>query len=101
MASRSELYEMVKRQQHKCAATGMELMPNDVSLDHMIPVSRGGSNDIENLHMVHNEINRAKGSLTWAEFVSLCHAVAAMHGNTAEAWWKAQERRLEFLGSSE
>lgn len=32
------------------------------SLDHIIPISRGGTNDLPNLHMLHFRCNAEKGA---------------------------------------
>ncbi len=42
-----------------------------VSLDHVIPRSRGGSDDISNLQLAHKDCNRDKADMTpeeWKEF---------------------------------
>jgi CRISPR/Cas system Type II protein with McrA/HNH and RuvC-like nuclease domain len=98
MATRAELRNLVEEQGFKCAGTSIDLEPETASLDHMIPVSRGGSDDIENLCVVHHEVNRAKGQMTWNEFVSMCHAVAMANENPMDAWWEASSRRRQFAG---
>jgi hypothetical protein len=74
-------YEGVTRilesQSYRCALTGRQLHPEDASLDHIVPVSRGGQHLLENVQVLHTAVNRAKGALTTAEFVSLCREVAA------------------------
>ena len=64
-------------QSYRCALTGRHLQPEDASLDHIVPVSRGGPHLLENVQVLHTAVNRAKGALTTAEFISLCHEVAA------------------------
>lgn len=44
---------------------------SDLSIDHMQPVSRGGSNEDDNLVWVHKDCNMIKGSLTFDEFIDL------------------------------
>ena len=41
------------------------------SLDHKIPISKGGKDEESNLHLVCNKCNRAKGSLADIEFLAL------------------------------
>jgi len=79
--SRSVTYgsvlELIAAQQRRCALTGRELIPADASLDHIIPISRGGPDCIENAQIVHKDVNRAKGVMLNAEFIKLCREVVA------------------------
>jgi hypothetical protein len=50
------------KQNNKCALCGKR-MGEDMTIDHIIPVSKGGSNKRENLQLVHIECNKEKGSL--------------------------------------
>lgn len=54
----------------------MKVTPDTARIDHKIPVSSGGGDEIENLQWVHQEINRMKGSLDNDEFIDLCRKVA-------------------------
>lgn len=65
------------RQRGLCALTGEKLTPENASLDHIIPISRGGTHTIENAQMLLYEVNRMKGTLTNDEFIELCAKVAA------------------------
>ncbi len=62
---------MIERQEYRCAGTGVELQPEWASLDHKMPRSMGGSNDIDNLHIVHETINASKGDMDWVDFVAM------------------------------
>jgi 5-methylcytosine-specific restriction endonuclease McrA len=64
-------------QSYRCALTGRHLQPEDASLDHIVPVSRGGPHLLENVQVLHTAVNRAKGALTTAEFIALCREVSA------------------------
>ena len=66
-----------EEQQGRCAYTGELLVPGvTASLDHKIPVSRGGLHERSNLHWVTNRINSMKADLTHEEFVALCSMIA-------------------------
>lgn len=54
-----------------CRYCQVELTPKNFGLDHITPVSRGGSNDLDNLQQVCQSCNKAKGSLTNTEFSDL------------------------------
>jgi len=90
---------MIARQDYKCAATAVPLQPESASLDHKTPRSVGGSNEVDNLHIVHDVVNRSKGDLNWFDFVSMCHAVARTHADPAGEWWTAIDRRRAVFGS--
>lgn len=61
-----------------CYLTGE---PIDISksrsyhFDHMVPSSRGGTNDISNLGICTKEANLAKHNMTYDEFIDFCYKV--------------------------
>jgi 5-methylcytosine-specific restriction endonuclease McrA len=73
--SMSSLLRKLEQQNHKCALSGESLTPDNVSLDHRAPVSKGGSHGIDNIQLVTTEVNRAKGTMTNDEFAAMCKAV--------------------------
>lgn len=68
---------LLQNQGFRCALSGRELSPGTTALDHILPVARGGEHRLENAQALHKEVNRAKGTLTNEEFVSLCREVVA------------------------
>ena len=67
----TELVALLKKQEYKCAYTGMPLTPGDgTSLEHKIPSAREGSIEISNLVWVDTGINMMKGPRTLKEFVA-------------------------------
>lgn len=49
-------------QKHKCVLCGMNFKPDDVlEIDHIIPLKKGGSNQIKNLRLVHGHCHDQKG----------------------------------------
>jgi hypothetical protein len=72
----AQLEELWAQQSGRCAITGETLVPGvNASLDHILPKSRGGSDDVKNTQWVEFHINRAKGDLTHTEFLRLCRRV--------------------------
>ena len=59
-------------QSGRCALTGRDLDIRTAELDHIVPRSKNGTHDLENLRLVVPEANMAKGSLTDAELLCLC-----------------------------
>lgn len=63
-------------QQGLCALTGDALPSLDgAEVDHIVPRSRGGPDDPDNLRLVCRAANRAKGNLLDEEFFMLCERV--------------------------
>lgn len=77
----NDLRELLLKQDYSCALTGRPLIPSNCSLDHIIPLSRGGTHTKENAQLVCEEVNRAKGMLKEDEFVALCKDVVAHCNN--------------------
>ena len=62
----------------RCYLTGKIInlnKPDSYNLDHIVPVSKGGTNELDNLQITCVEANSAKGNLTLKEFQSLCKRV--------------------------
>ena len=66
----------------KCALTGRELdlRTDPYCLDHIIPVDKGGSNELSNMEITCPEANAAKNNLTNDEFIRLCIEVLTNFG---------------------
>ena len=90
--SQHGLMKLIERQGFRCALSGRELTPRTASLDHKVPLTRGGPHCLENLWFVHEMVNRAKGTMTAEEFVALCHEVIRHHDNPVR-------RKLRARGS--
>jgi len=74
------LRNIAKQQEYKCAYSGKRLVPGlNMSLDHKQPIAGYPelANDVNNVQWVTWDVNRAKGTLSHDEFISLCTAVAS------------------------
>lgn len=68
-ATRIELEALWARQRGRCGLTGLLIGPSArPHIDHIVPVARGGSSSVDNLHFVHPMANHAKNSHSVAEF---------------------------------
>lgn len=57
--------------------TGRDLTPETAAVDHVLPVTKGGTSHISNLEVLHCDVNIAKGTLTRDEFIALCREVVS------------------------
>lgn len=71
----SEIFKMLEKQEYRCELTGRVLEPATASIDHMIPLSRGGDHVKSNAQIVHGLVNRAKCTMTNDEFIRMCYEV--------------------------
>ncbi len=74
-ATALDLVLLWKHQRGICALTGAKLTRENAEVDHVLPQSRGGSNNIDNLQWTIKDVNRAKQGLTDQEFFDLCKQV--------------------------
>lgn len=70
------------KQRGRCSYTGKRL-DKTAEVDHKIPVSRGGTNDPDNLHWVTAEANFVKRAMTHDEFINICTDIAEYVENNA------------------
>ena len=74
-----DLETLLERQDFRCALTGESLTPENVALDHIVPISEGGSFSVANSQLVTRIANRAKHTISQDEFVILCKRVTQTH----------------------
>ena len=53
---------------------------DNMSLEHTVPLCRGGMNTPDNITIVTKDIQKMKGVMTGEEFVDLCKVVACHKG---------------------
>lgn len=75
-----ELRIIWDRQQGLCALTHRPMVMEYADVDHIIPVSRGGSHDNSNLRWTWDRANEAKGNMMDEEFVAMCTQIAEAFG---------------------
>ena len=66
--SKEERTAIARNQRYRCMYCGVRLTSDNLQIDHMDPVSRGGSNDDENLQALCRRCNIRKGNHTDDEF---------------------------------
>jgi len=66
--SKWEIGRLLCEQDARCAYC-KQLLSGQYHIDHKTPVSRGGKNDLENLHLTCPRCNLLKGAMTHEEFL--------------------------------
>ncbi|MGL4617891.1 MAG: HNH endonuclease [Chroococcidiopsis sp.] len=70
-------WQKLQEQKFECYYTGVLLVPEkNLSLDHLLPRSKGGSNEIDNCVWCDRNINAFKNDLTDEEFIRRCKIIA-------------------------
>ena len=72
-----ELWGILKRQRMLCALTGRRLNRDNISLDHIVPLSKGGSNEPNNLRFVHIDSNTFKMDMDDMSLLELAKDIVA------------------------
>lgn len=58
----SDRFVVLQRDNHQCVSCGKSPPTVTLEVDHIIPFSKGGNNDINNLQTLCFECNRGKGT---------------------------------------
>lgn len=62
--------ELLEQQKSQCAYTGLPISIGlNAAVDHKLPKSKGGTNDLQNLHWIHSGVNLMKGNMDHIEFI--------------------------------
>jgi 5-methylcytosine-specific restriction endonuclease McrA len=60
-------WELLEAAEHTCYLCGHFLSVHDMTLDHVVPLARGGAHTPENLRPAHRSCNSRKGSRLLSE----------------------------------
>jgi 5-methylcytosine-specific restriction endonuclease McrA len=75
-ANAIQLRQLIERQSYKCALSGMPLEPDTATLDHIVPISYGGNDAVENLQWLHQDVNRMKGTMNQSDFLRIVRLIS-------------------------
>ena len=59
---------VIERDGLRCVYCGVDLLKNEVHLDHVVPESKGGPTSLNNLQVTCGKCNLEKGVLSESEF---------------------------------
>ena len=68
---KGEWLDLVVAQKCRCALTGERLTVDNVSIDHIVPVAKGGTNELSNLRLLTKRVNKALWDSSDEDFISL------------------------------
>lgn len=72
----SEMKEaLFERDGNKCFYTGVELTPETATIEHLIPISKGGKNNTDNLVLCTEESNQEMGDKPLIEKIKMRDAI--------------------------
>jgi 5-methylcytosine-specific restriction endonuclease McrA len=78
-----EIKDLLEKQSYKCALTGRTLTPGtNASIDHIIPTSKGGTDDVTNLQWMDLDVNFAKSDLSVDAFIQLAKEITEYASRT-------------------
>jgi 5-methylcytosine-specific restriction endonuclease McrA len=84
----------------RCPYCQVLLMLKNVSADHMTPVSRGGSNHLSNIQFLCKADNKAKGSMSDAEYGRLLELLDQMEREFPASKARSRVRTALIISSS-
>lgn len=61
--------QLLEAQHYKCAYCGCDLTDKNRNIDHIIPLSRGGTHTADNIHFVCVDCNMSKGNKLESEWI--------------------------------
>lgn len=76
-----DLWKIAKRQKMICPLTGDRLTRDNISVDHVVPRTRGGKNISANIRLTTLQVNMARKDLPDERFVELCQKVVFSRKN--------------------
>lgn len=74
-----DLWVIVKRQKMLCPFSKEKLTTENISVDHITPLAKGGKNDLTNIQFTTKHVNIAKFTMTHKEFIEFCHKIASLN----------------------
>lgn len=78
---KAEWFDLIVSQGGKCPLTGEHLTRDNISIDHIVPVGKGGTHEISNLRLVTLWVNRALSDRDDESFIEMCRAAINLHLN--------------------
>lgn len=91
---------LYKKADGRCVLCGREILLKDISIDHVIPLSMGGADSVENLQCTCAECNRFKANILPSDFTERISTIFfyQMEKKYVNKWiWKVIHKILERM----
>ena len=98
--SQKYLRGLLKLQEGKCAITGKKLKPEDISADHIIPLSRkelDPSMGKKNVWLVDKKVNQFKRTMTYDELIDTCQSILDNEDETRKIQKKINNESIDEM----
>jgi 5-methylcytosine-specific restriction endonuclease McrA len=82
-----DLWKIAHRQKMVCPLTGEKLTRDNISVDHIVPRSKGGKNVPSNVRLTTKEINWFKRTMTDEELLVMCRTVVSHMSNNKSTFF--------------
>ena len=79
-------HEVFKRDKYRCRECGATNKETTLEIDHIVPVAKGGTNDLSNLQTLCKACNRAKHTRTWV-------------GGSSKSYESSTKQQNNFFGA--
>jgi len=76
MITPRDLFNIAKKQKLVCPLSGRKLTTENISIDHIVPQSKGGTNTVDNIRLTDKVVNISKNALNDLDFIKMCKEVA-------------------------
>lgn len=98
ISKRSDYAEIIKDKMTRCEYCDTKLNKNNFTVDHGIPLSRGGDTSEDNLVYCCNKCNQAKAEMTDSEFKELMTLIKTWDDEGKYILSKLRSASLVFRG---
>ena len=78
-----DLWSIAKKQKLICPLTGEKLTTQNISVDHITPLCKGGTNNAFNIQLITRRANAAKNDMTHDELIRFCKNIISRLAPTA------------------
>lgn len=66
---------LMRKHMNTCVYCKCKVTEETATIDHVMPLSKGGTHTLDNLWILEAKINSAKGTMSVAEFIAMCRDV--------------------------
>ena len=88
----SHFYQLLEKQEYKCALSGRELRPENTRATHAIPLRKDGQHALENIILVDDDVDLLKKNKSIRESVEIAADIIATAGK--QYGYELKRRRL-------